>query len=223
MPTPAPTPSLEQQLADAIAAQNALTQEVANWKGKIDLTIQDLKQQAASAMESTRVYSRGGVTRAKSVAQYQGNDTYGAAIRNGVWILKTPIPMMSDTMVRFDVKGYDYGEGKVIDFTVVTYVYQGSTAPDGTLGYFINNSAQRKGNTSKSGIWLAEDPATKNACLVFGTPQSVNYYVSFVVDATFHAAVPSTNPNDWSVSCNNSAAPASGAATGFGLINLLTL
>lgn len=214
--------SLEQQLSDAIAAQNALTQAVAQWKGQIDAATVALQQQATAAMETTRVYSSNGVVRARSIVQYHNTDEM-TELNSGVFVVKTPIPMVGNTMVRFDINGYDYGEAKIIEHSIVTYAYSALAAPDSTPGFFVNTSVQRKGNTTKNGIWLAEDPATNNACLVFGTPQSLNYNVSFVIDATFYAGVPSTNPADWSVSTNNSVAPAPGATTGFGLINLLTL
>ncbi|MCW5223536.1 hypothetical protein D5041_07980 [Verminephrobacter aporrectodeae subsp. tuberculatae] len=215
--------SLEQQLSDAITAQNALTQAVALWKSQIEASNQALAQQAVTAMQANRVYTLGGVTRALSVAHYRGRDGSSSS-KDGVWIVKTPISFTANSMVRFEVQGYDYGEAKIIDFVVASYISRGARSSDGTAGLYTNRSVLRRGNTTKNGVWLAEDPATNNACLVFGTPQAINFNVAFVVDVIFHFNTsPSTNPADWSVVNDNSAAPATGATTGFGLINLLAL
>ncbi len=52
--------SLEQQLTDAIAAQNALTQAVANWKERIDASV--AAQQAAFAAWRNQVFRQVAVT-----------------------------------------------------------------------------------------------------------------------------------------------------------------
>ncbi len=52
--------SLEQQLSEAIAAQNALTQAVANWKERIDASV--AAQQAAFAAWRNQVFRQVAVT-----------------------------------------------------------------------------------------------------------------------------------------------------------------
>ena len=52
--------SLEQQLTDAIAAQNALTQAVANWKGQVEASV--AAQQAAFAAWRNQVFRQVAVT-----------------------------------------------------------------------------------------------------------------------------------------------------------------
>lgn len=200
--------SLEQQLSDAIAAQNALTQAVATKQAGIDAA-------AAAAMQSTRVYSSNGLTRANSLVSYVNSGR-----TTGVWIVNTPIPRGGNTMARFDIDGYDYGAGKIIGLSIVLYAYGGMNAQDGVTGGFTAVSAQRCGNSTKNRIWLGHKNG--NVAIAFGAINGDNYFTDFTVDGRFKAGQPSTNPVDYSVEVNGSADPA-GAATGFGLINLLEI
>lgn len=215
--------SLEDQLAAAIKAQNDLTQAVTNYKAQIDASISTMKAQTEEALKANRVYSSAGVTRVRSLVSAMGLDGNGLN-GSGVYKIKTPIDMMSNTMVRFDIKGYAFQEGKVIDLVIVTYIYSAADAPDGSKGYFAYTGAQRLGNSTKNGLWLGEDPSTGKACVLFGVPKAFNYCVSFTVDATFsYGPLPSFDPKDWKVELDGSDAPAANASTGFGLINLLSL
>ena len=214
--------NLEQQLTEAIAAQNALTQAVANWKERIDASVAALKTQAEAAMQATRVYTDGGVTRANSLVQYKNTSELSSA-NTGMFLIKTPALMTSDCMGVYKIHGHDYGAWQVIDMTIATYLYQNQPAPNGALGWFYATTAVRGGNWTKNKIWLGEDPANGKMVIAIGLPMASNYYVQFVVDAVWTVNPPSTNPADWSVAINKSAAPAAGATTGFGLINLLSI
>lgn len=200
--------SLEQQLSDAIAAQNALTQAVASKQAGIDAA-------AAAAMQSTRVYSSNNLTCAKSLVSYVN---FGRTF--GVWIINTPIPRGSNTMAHFDIDGYDYGDSKIIGLSIVLYAYSGINAQDGVSGAFTSVSAQRRGNSAKSRIWLGHKNG--NVAIAFGAINGENYCTDFTVDGRFKGGQPNTNPVDYSVDVNSSPDPA-GAATGFGLINLLEI
>lgn len=207
--------TIETQLADLITSANNLVQTVAAKDAAINAAV-------AAALQTTRVYTNNGIKRARSVAHY-----IGGPANDGVWVIKTPIKMTDNVMMRLDIKGYDYGgvTGDLIDLHVATYITAGVNAPDGTTGWFVSSVAQRPGTSTKNAIWLGEDPATGNACVVFGTPLADNNITSFVVDGAFNFNTNvDTDPAHWSVASNNSAAPGVGVTTGFGgLINLLSV
>ena len=212
-------PTLEQQLADAIASQNALTQAVASYKSQLDSAVAAMKAQTAEALKVNRIYSDGVISRVRSLL-HRSDCANG---QNGVYKIKTPMSMSSGVMAKFDIKGYDYGESKIIDLSFVTYLYGGNNGADGKPGASINNSAQRYGNSTKTGIWLGKDPATGNFTFCFGTPKAPNYFTAWALDFMHHTGAPSLDAKDWSVELDNSDAPAANATTGFGLVNLLAL
>lgn len=204
-------PTLEQQLADAIKAQNDLTQAVALYKSQLDAAAQ-------SARDSTRVSSVNGVLRANNLT---GGAFYSENI--GIVQIRTPIKRTSHCMYWLHIHGYDYGEsGKVIDHKIVGYAYGDATGPDGKKGNHHSVGAQRSGTTGKTKIFIGFD-SNDNLNILFGAPKSWNYYQEFVMDGKFHAAFPSVSPTDYSIFYNNADAPAAGANSGFGLTCLLEL
>ena len=211
--------SLEDQLAAAIKAQNDLTQAVAGYKSQLDSAVAAMKAQTAEALKVNRIYSDGVITRVRSLL-HRSDCANG---RNGVFKIKTPMGMDSNVMAKFDIKGYDYGEAKIIDLSFATYLYSATVGADGKNGACINNTAQRYGNSTKTGIWLGKDPATGNFTFCFGTPKANNYFSAWALDASFHTGNQSLDAKDWSVELDNSDAPAANATTGFGLVNLLAL
>lgn len=123
-------------------------------------------------------------------------------------------------MFRFDIRGYDYDEARIIDHKVVGYCYPPDVAPDGKPGLLTHVNAARSGSTSKNRIFVGFD--TKGCLSVlWGQPNAANYFVGLVVDGQFFHGGCSVAQEDYRIEMNNSSAPAAGANTGFGLVNLI--
>ena len=169
----------------------------------------------AAAVEAARFVAVGGVRVARNLAGKFFEGTH-----SGIFQLATPIGRTSATMFRFDIRGYDHGEVRAVDFTVFGYAYPSTSGADGLPGVLLAAGALRRGNTTKNRVFLGFD-AGGRVNILFGLPQAGNYFVGLVADGQFHHGVSSVDPAGYSLSVNAMAAPAAGASSGFGLTCLL--
>lgn len=190
---------------------NRASEDVLRLRAALDAVDMQLDKQA----KDVRLTEFGGVRVARNLAV---NVFVGYV--NGVVQLVTPIKRLSNTMFRFDIRGYDYGESRLVDHLVCGYSYGSSKGADGLLGLVLNTSAVRRGNTAKNRIFMGFD-AAGNLNILFGAPQASNYLLALAVDGQFHHGVSSVNPADYRLIMNNDPAPAAGATSGFGLTCLV--
>jgi hypothetical protein len=100
----------------------------------------------------------------------------------GAWIIHTPIPRASDTMLKLRVHGYAYGAGDDVDFTVAGYATQYcSGSIDAQTGCVLNYDISDKG-TDKWRKYAGID-ASGNLAVAFGDADSSADYYRVSVDA----------------------------------------
>lgn len=172
---------------------------------------QDKKVNQAIALTSQEL-TPSGIFIGRNIASWNSNTS-----TLGLHKIQTKILRASRTMFRFDIQGYDYATGTIIDHSICGYVYDAGKGIDGAPGVLIRQSAVRRGNSAaKNRIFLGFD-ATGFLAICFGTPKASCYYTQFVVSVMLSLGKTTSSKDEYTLSIDTSDAPAVGATTGFEL------